>query len=485
MRRVAVTVLTGAMLASSVGSAALAQDKDVIMLKSGTGVVSGHPFFEQVERYNAEHPEVEVRLDIAPWSDAAAGSIAAALAAGSPPDIVRLSIPGVAGNGALQSPLLLDTSQFMTDEEKADYGPGIISSIDIGGKYVLWPQDLDWGTQIVANGDMLEAAGIDVAGIKANGWTFDEFREVAKKLTTADTYGFATSMPYAESLLLDLDWRGGVPDGSANIGPYFWGNKYDLDGPGAVATAQLIHDMQYTDLSMPQEVTGLTEHMPLLWSKQAAMVNYWHGAVGEIKAYNASIEKGEISGTPADFNVVLLPYPYNPATGGSTVNLNRVTGFALFKQDPYKGDEHTQHVLDFVRYVTEPENLAAFTNWEGTIPARASAAPFSTMLDEPEIAWWADFARAHAVYTYPFGHPAYAQISSDAVQPNLAALLNNEKTPEQFVTDTADAAAPILEAWVAANPDEAANWTTPPAGWPEVYMTPVSQMGTPEASAAP
>ena len=41
------------------------------------------------------------------------------------------------------------------------------------------------------------------------------------------------------------------------------------------------------------------------------------------------------------------------------------------------------------------------------------------------------------------------------------------------------------ETWVAANPDEAANWTTPPAGWPEVYMTPVSQMGTPEASAAP
>lgn len=474
MKRAAASLLTGALLVTVAGAPVMAQDKDVIILKSGTGVVSGHPFFKMVDDYNAAHPNVEVRLDIAPWSDEIWAALGAGLASGNPPDIMRVSIGGAAGQGALQSPLLIDTGAYFTDEEKADYGAGIIGSIDIGGKSVIWPQDLDWGTQLVANGDMLEAAGIDVARIQSEGWTFDEFREAAKKLTTEDTYGFGTSAGYAESLFLDLGWRAGTPDGSANMGAYFWGNEFSLKGPGQVATAQLLHDMMYVDKSMPAEVTGLQEHMPLLWSGKVAMINYWHGAVGEIKAYNDSIAKGEVSGEPAEFNVVLLPYPYNPATGGSEVNLNRVTGFALFKQEPYKGDEHTQNVIDFVRYLTTPENLAAFANWEGTIPAKASAAEFSTMLSEPQIAWWADHARQHAVYTFPYGHPGYAQISSDVLNPQLTALLNDETTPEQFDTDVTAAAEPILASWVAANPDAAAEWATAPEGWPGIYLKPLA-----------
>lgn len=474
MKRAAASLLGAALLTTMVGGTAFAQDKDVIVLKSGTGVVSGHPFFKMVEDYNAAHPEVEVRLDIAPWSDEIWASLGAGLASGNPPDIMRVSIGGAAGQGALQSPLLIDTAQYMTDEEKADYGPAVIGSINIGGKQVIWPQDGDWGTQLVANGDMLKAAGVDVAKIQSEGWTFDEFREVAKKLTTEDTYGFGTSAGWASSLFLDLVWRAGAPDGSANMGAYFWGNQFDLGGEPALAVANLLHGMQYEDKSMPAEVTGLQEHMPLLWSGKVAMINYWHGAVGEIKAYNDSIDKGEVSGEKADFKVVLLPYPYNPATGGAETNLNRVTGFALFKQEPYKGDEHTQHVIDFVKYLTTPENLAAFANWEGTIPGKASAAEFSTMLEEDQIAWWADHARQHAVFTFPYGHPAYAQVGSDAIDPNLTALLNDEKSPQQFVDDMTAAATPILEQWVAANADAAAEWATAPDGWPGIYLTPLA-----------
>ena len=101
MKRAAASLLGAALLATMVGGPALAQDKDVIVLKSGTGVVSGHPFFKMVEDYNAAHPEVEVRLDIAPWSDEIWASLGAGLASGNPPDIMRVSIGGAAGQVAL------------------------------------------------------------------------------------------------------------------------------------------------------------------------------------------------------------------------------------------------------------------------------------------------------------------------------------------------------------------------------------------------
>ena len=206
-------------------------EKDIITLRSGTGVVTGHPFFAMVEEYNRTHPNVEVKLEMYPWANDTT-PLATTLAAGNPPDVTRQSIPGVAGSNALQSPLLVDVSQYLTPEEIADYGPDILGPPTIDGKMVLWPQDRDWGTALVANGKMLADAGVDVAKIQAEGWTFDEFRDAAKKLTVGDRYGFGFSNDYASSVFLELAWRAGVPDGNANMGPAFWGNKFSYDGAG-------------------------------------------------------------------------------------------------------------------------------------------------------------------------------------------------------------------------------------------------------------
>ena len=455
--------------------------KDTIVLKSGTGVVTDHPFFSMVAEYNRTHPNVEVKLDIAPWSDEVWAALGTSLAAGNPPDVMRVSIGGLVGQGALQSPLLIDVKPYLTEEEVKDYGPDILGPPEINGKYVLWPQDRDWGTCIVANGKMLREAGIDVDKIKKNGWTFDEFREVAKKLTKdvnsdgkPETYGFGFSKDYIGATFYELVHRAGVPDGNANMGAYFFGNKFTFTGPDTVKAVQLMYDMVYTDKSVPKEVTGLAEHMPLLWSGKVAMITYWHGAVGEIAAYNNAIDKGQVQGQKADFNVVLLPWPYD-AKAGVNVNIARTTGLALFKQQPYKGDEHTKNVVEFVRWLTSPINLATFANWEGTIPAKTSAFPYSTQLKEPEIQWWAGWARAHACYTFPYGHPALGPIASDALTPGLIAVLNGQIKPEQAVADWTKKADQIMADWVAKNPKQAEEWAKPPAGWPDSYMKPLAK----------
>jgi hypothetical protein len=235
---------------------------------------------------------------------------------------------------------------------------------------------------------------------------------------------------------------------------------------------QLIHDMIYVDKSIPAEVTGLKEHMPLLWGGKVAMINYWHGAVGELKAYNNAIDSGQVKGTKANFNAVLLPWPYSAP--GANVNIARTTGLAVFKQDPYKGDEHTANVVDLLRFLTSPINLAVFSNWEGTIPGKNSAYPYSTQLADPQIAWWVPYAKAHSIATFPYGHDAFGPVWGDAMNAPFTAILNDEKTPQQAVDEWTTASNGIMEKWVADNPDLAKKWETPPAGWPDSMFKPIA-----------
>ena len=153
----------------------------------------------------------------------------------------------------------------------------------------------------------------------------------------------------------------------------------------------------------------------------------------------------------------------------------RTTGLALYRQDPYKGDEHTQNVVDFTRWLTSAENLAIYANWEGTIPAKDSAYPMTTQLNNPEIMRWAAWGSAHAwVQSWPLGHPANVW---DAVRAPLTALANNEITAEEAVAQQIADVDEILANWVMENPGLAEQWATPPAGWPDNYLTTLVELG--------
>jgi hypothetical protein len=450
-------------------------EKDQIVLKMGTAIVTDHPFFAVVEQYNSENPDVEVILDIAPWSGDVWAALGTGLAAGNPPDIMRVSISGMGGQGALQSPLLIDVKPLLTDEEVADYGPGILNAVDIGDRYVLWPQDRDWGAGPVGNAKLFADAGVDLEKIRADGWTFDEFRDACRKMTNESegVYGFTLAAPNLAGLFAELAHRAGAPDGSGNNGFQMWGNEWLVRGEPALKAAQLIHDLIYVDKCVPEEITGITDHMQLYYAGKAAIVPFWHGIVGAIEAYNNGVETGDIVGEKADFDPLVLPYPYDPDTG-SNGNVARTTGLALFRQDPYKGDEHTQNVVDFVRWLTSPTNLAIYANWEGTIPAKESAYPEATQLSNPEIVHWAEWGSTHAwVQSWPIGHPVNVFSTLGAAMTSLA---NNELTPAEAVAQVIADVEEMLANWVAENPDLAEEWATPPPGWPDNYLTTLGEL---------
>jgi ABC-type glycerol-3-phosphate transport system substrate-binding protein len=129
-------------------------------------------------------------------------------------------------------------------------------------------------------------------------------------------------------------------------------------------------------------------------------------------------------------------------------------------------------VIDFVRWLQTPVNLATYANHEGTIPAKTSAFPFTTVMDNPEIANWAKWGKSHAWNcSYPLAHPAGGIWEMMGV--HLTAMLNDEISPQEAVDRIVAEADQILADWVGDNPDLVEKWATPIEGWPECYLSTV------------
>ena len=424
-----------------------------------------------ISTFQEKYPNVEVKYESLTWQEGGQ-KISVALASGDPPDTMFMYFNPT----NIDTGYIMPLDDAMTDEEKEDFGKPSLDAYTWKGKiygFPVWKQLWNIG----ANKELLEEAGIDWKKIQDEGWTFDEFREVAKQLTQdtdgdgeADVFGFAYSSGHPGSLFVEFAHRAGAPDGSGNNGMQNWGNEWAIRGEASEMAAQLLYDMIYVDGSVPKEVTGITDHMTLFYTGKAAIVPFWHGIVGSIESYNKAIDKGEIVGEKADFEPLVLPYPY--AKEGLNGNVARTVGLAIFKQDPYQGDEHTQNVVDFVRWLQSPVNLAAYANHEGSTPAKTAAFPFTTSMKNPEILHWAEWGKTHAWNcSHPIGHPSGGIWEMMGV--HLSAMLNDEISPQEASDRITADADQIVADWVKDNPELAEEWAKPIEGWPECYLSTV------------
>lgn len=126
----------------------------------------------------------------------------------------------------------------------------------IDGKPYSLPTKMDqYG--IVINQDMFEAAGIDIP----TDWTFEEFREIAKKLTKGegDNKVYGMFFNSQQDLLYPFSYfstqtLGGNPlynaDGSANV-----------NDPVNVASVELVNNMMNVDHSAPTHADSVTQKL--------------------------------------------------------------------------------------------------------------------------------------------------------------------------------------------------------------------------------
>jgi multiple sugar transport system substrate-binding protein len=180
-----------------------------------------------VDRYNAEHPDVQVVYRSVPWTNWYE-TFVTAIASGSAPDLST-----GAGFQAVQlydQGGILPIDELVAQLDPADFAPGTLEALQYDGHYVGLPWAVDIRVLFYRK-DLLEAAGVAVPT------TWEEFRAAAKTLTGDGKYGLVTAgdaMGVHWVLFSAINNGGGLFDAEGNP---------DLAGERSTEALQFLTDM--------------------------------------------------------------------------------------------------------------------------------------------------------------------------------------------------------------------------------------------------
>jgi multiple sugar transport system substrate-binding protein len=174
------------------------------------------PFWSPgMESYSAKHPNVKFITETTPWGQYW-NKLATQVAANSMPDITGMTTG--TDRMFLANGSLLDLTPYMEEDSKDpnsgwktdDYWEGVFWGYTLNGKIYAIPYDMG-PTGICLNIAIFEKYGVP---LPKNGWTFDEFISIAKKLTIdenddgiTDIYGtawFPTDSGFYDNFVLSL-----------------------------------------------------------------------------------------------------------------------------------------------------------------------------------------------------------------------------------------------------------------------------------------
>ena len=208
------------------------QDGDTITLRymtwdSATGL---EPERKIIQRFEATHPNIKVKLE--PNSQGYEDKIITSLVAGKPPDVfLWWNFTKLAELGGLEdlTPYLENCSDFSVDM----FYPNLVKYNSVKGHIYGLPKDFT-ARVIFYNKDLFDQVGLPYP---KDDWTWEEFLEIAKKLTHDDQYGFY------------------VFAGTYHLQPWVWSNGGDLVSPdgnqviGYLDSPETIEAIKfYTDL---------------------------------------------------------------------------------------------------------------------------------------------------------------------------------------------------------------------------------------------
>lgn len=189
----------------------------------------------EIEKFNQIYPQIKVEIDPEmdwPWDE----KLAAAAAANKLPDVFWVFQTPVSA----QAGLLADMTPFL--EKDKDFSPDAIfgnlaETGRINGKYYSLPNAL-FAQMVFINKDLLVKENIPVP---SSDWTFDQFVEIATKLTkpSEDQYGLESAGILAEHLYTNID---------STLGWSTWNSsdqKYHFTNPAYAQAINLARDLAF------------------------------------------------------------------------------------------------------------------------------------------------------------------------------------------------------------------------------------------------
>ncbi|MBL7259662.1 ABC transporter substrate-binding protein [Paractinoplanes lichenicola] len=303
--------------------------------------------------YHAAHPNVTIKTSPgAPTTDDLLTKLSAGFAGGSYPDISYAY-----GNWAGDLGASGKTQDLTSYVQEPSFGwtemPEAARTVATADGRVIGVPALVDNLALIYNKAIFDKAGVDYP---TDDWTWEQFREAAKKLTdpATKTYGTAYSVSGSEDTtwhLWPLLWQNG--------GKILDGTKPAFNSDAGVTALETLRQMAVDDKSMYLDQTDEKYH-PLFNSGRVAMILTGPWALLEIKEAKLSYGVTNLPGVNGDHQTVSGPDLW-----------------VLFDHDDAN---RAGAARDFVKWLTSAQTDAKWNLKVGNLPLR------STEKETPEFA---------------------------------------------------------------------------------------------------
>ncbi len=353
-------------------------------------------YAEVMKRFNAKFPNVKVQDNFTPittWSEYV-NKVLTQAAAGQAPDVINIAIEGV--RLGLDKGMFSELDGYIKNDAAGaaltkDVDPRLLESLGFEGKQYLLPSN--WNTMLIYyNTRMFADAGIDRP---SDDWTWDDFLEIAKKLTTgtggSKVFGFA--IPYFNFGLTPWFYSNGTSEVSKDL------TESNLTDPKMVESVSFIRDL-VTEHGVAPQPKGADPYQ-LFPAQKVAMTGAGHWVTGPFNEAGFN-----------DYDV--LPWPQK--TEKATVY--GVAGFGIHPES-----ENPDLAWEYVKELAGSETQAAWVKNGAATPASMSAAQSPEFLASPESA---ELYYAAIEYARPVQAPSVFNVLEPAVMRAMDEIMSGK-----------------------------------------------------------
>ncbi|MGH1414934.1 MAG: ABC transporter substrate-binding protein [Pelagimonas sp.] len=376
--------------------------------------------------YTAAHPDVSINAIYAgSYNDASTKAVTAARGGNAPQLSVLLSTEMFT---LMDEDLIEPFDAYLTDAEQADwiggFYPAFMQNSQTGGK--TWGIPFQRSTPVMYwNKEAFAEAGLNPDVAPAN---WDELLTASKALTKKDGAGNVTqwglripSAGFPYWLFQGLSTPAGAILANAE------GNKTNFDDPKVARALEFLVDLSKEHAVMAEGSIDWGATPKAFFEGESAIIWTSTGNLTNIR-----------TNAPFDFGVGFLPADerYGAPTGGGN--------FYLFKDST---EEQKDAAVDFVQWITAPEQAATWSIATGYVAPRADA-------------WETDAMKAYvaevpaALVTRDHLEHAVAELSTyenarvtSFLNDALAAAIAGEKSPQDALADAQAQAEAVLKSY--------------------------------------
>lgn len=315
----------------------------------------GEVFKKLIAQYNSEHPDVKVN-ELYSSNDLVLQKVLTAVRGNSAPDVAYMF--GSWSPNIAKIPQLVDMSSAVSEPDWKwdDFYPAEREAATVGDKVVGVPALVD-NLAIVYNKKLFADAGV---APPSPDWTWDDFRAAAAKLTdpSKGQYGFLIPADGSEDTVwhwLPMLWEAGGDILSSD-------NQHaTFNSDAGVRALTVLRQMAVDDKSLYLDTTNETGPKLMNSNKIGMLVTGpW-----------------DLSQFP-DIEYGVQVMPTFAGSNGGHQTIAGPDNWVVFDN----GDAKRKAAIDFVKWLTAPEQVKTFTLETGDLPIRSSVGEDKAVLDK-------------------------------------------------------------------------------------------------------